>query len=44
MNYIIPLDLLVAKRILAGGVKTGFAVIPRSLICSHFCIDSPPSS
>ncbi len=40
MNFIkhsIPLALLAAVRTFAEGVNAEFTVMPRSLICSHFC-------
>ncbi len=39
MKYNIPLALLAAARTLAEGVNAAFAVMPRSLISSHFCSD-----
>ncbi len=39
MKYNIPLALLAAIRTLAVGVNAEFTVMPRLLICSHFCID-----
>ncbi len=44
VEYNIPLALLAAVRILAEGVNAEFAVMPRSLICSHFCNDLSPAS
>ncbi len=44
IKYSIPLALLVAVRIFAEEVNTEFTVMPRSLICSTFCIDLPTAS
>ncbi len=41
MKDSIPLTLLAAVRTFADGVNAEFTVIPRSLICSHFVINSP---
>ncbi len=41
MKYNIPLALLAAVRTLAEGVNAEFIVMPRKLICSHFCNDLP---
>ncbi len=43
-KYNIPLVLLVAVRKLAEKVNAEFTVMPRSLICSHFCSDLPAAS
>ncbi len=44
MKNSIVLALLVAVRTLAEGVNAEFTVMPRSLICSHFCNDLPEAS
>ncbi len=44
MKYNIPLALLAAARTWAEGVNDAFTVMPRSLICSHFCSDLPAVS
>ncbi len=43
MRYNIPLALLAAVRKFAEGVDAEFTTIPRPLIRSYFCFDSPPS-
>ncbi len=42
IKYSIVLVLLAAVRTFAEGVNAEFTVMPRPLICSYFCIDSPP--
>ncbi len=41
MKYSIPQYLLAAVRTFAKGVNAELTVMPRSLICSHFCIKLP---
>ncbi len=44
MKYNILLALLAAAKTLAEGMNAEFTVMPRSLICSHFCSDLPAAS
>ncbi len=44
MKYSITVALLAAVRTFAEVVNAEFTVLPRSLFCSHFCIDLPSVS
>ncbi len=41
MKYSIPQYLLASVRTFPKGVNAELTVLPRSLICSHFCIELP---
>ncbi len=44
MKYKNPLAVLLAAKTLAEGVNAAFTILPKSLICSHFCNDLPAAS